>query len=103
VVLLKFHLEAGPCALARQVPQGPPSPGPSHLYKLVLHFGSFFAQTIRTRGTLNSFSKRSGHQDSLIYTQFSRTHVSFSFPLRGVVYLSSGCLIVCQQPDVDNT
>jgi hypothetical protein len=44
VVLLKFHLEAGPCALARQVPQGPPSPGPSHLYKLVLHFGSFFAQ-----------------------------------------------------------
>jgi hypothetical protein len=27
-------------------------------------------------GTLNSFSKRSGHQDSLLYTQFSRTHPS---------------------------
>jgi hypothetical protein len=34
------------------------------------------AKTVRTRGTLNLSSKRSSHQDSLIYTQFSRTHSS---------------------------
>jgi hypothetical protein len=33
-------------------------------------------KTTRTRGTLNSSSKRSGHQDSLLYTQFSRIHPS---------------------------
>jgi hypothetical protein len=34
-------------------------------------------RTIRTRATLNLSFKRSSHKDSLLYTQFTRIHLSF--------------------------
>jgi hypothetical protein len=35
------------------------------------------SKAIHNHGTLNSSSKRPSHQDFLLYTQFSRTHLSF--------------------------